>query len=329
MRVLFITQYDERGASSRCRVYQYLPHLAARGIKGEVVPRVPSTAELWRRAGAVDAVFLQKRLASLERLFLLRRRAPRLLFDFDDAIWLRRDDDGTVRPAPFRKRLRLAMSLRCADAVVAGNAYLSAYARRWNPNVTILPTPIDADYYATRPPPASVSSVSLGWVGHPDNFCYLQRLEPALAALAARWPNLSLRVVCSQPYRSRSICVENVPWSLKEEVANLQALDVGLMPLEDDPWTHGKCGYKALQYMAVGVPVVCSPVGMNQEIVVEGETGLLAADLHAWERQLSRLIESAELRHRLGAAGRQFVEQNYSLAAMAPRLADLLGPAGK
>jgi glycosyltransferase involved in cell wall biosynthesis len=329
MRVLFITQYDERGASSRCRVYQYLPHLAARGIEGEVVPRMPSAAELWRQAGDAQAVFLQKRLPSLEKLLLLRRRAPRLLFDFDDAIWLRRDDDGAVRPASLRKRLRLVMTLRFADAVVAGNQYLAAYARRWNPNVAVLPTPIDASYYATRPQPDSLSSPVLGWVGHPDNLCYLQRLEPALAALAGRCPELALRVICSEPYESPSIRVENVPWSLKEEVTNLQALDVGLMPLDDDRWTRGKCGYKALQYMAVGVPVVCSPVGMNQEIIVEGETGLLAGDLDAWERQLSRLIDSSELRQRLGAAGRQFVEQNYSLTSMAPRLADLLAPGGK
>ena len=101
-----------------------------------------SLPELWRRAGGMDAVFLQKRVPSLTQLLLLRRRVPRLLFDFDDAIWLRRDDDGTVRPASLRKRLRLVMTLHFADAVVAGNQFLAAYARRWNPNVAVLPTPL-------------------------------------------------------------------------------------------------------------------------------------------------------------------------------------------
>jgi glycosyltransferase involved in cell wall biosynthesis len=107
-------------------------------------------------------------------------------------------------------------------------------------------------------------------------------------------------------------------------VSNLQGFDIGLMPLEDDPWARGKCAYKALQYMAVGTPVVCSPVGMNCEVVQEDETGLLAADLDAWERQIARLIDSPELRERLGAAGRRTVEERYSLAALAPRLAALL-----
>jgi glycosyltransferase involved in cell wall biosynthesis len=337
MKVLFITQYDERGASSRCRVYQYLPLLAARGIEGEVTPRFPPFPELWRRAGAVDAVFLQKRVPSIPQLLVLRRRAPRLLFDFDDAIWLRSASAGPkARPARLRKRLRLAAALRLSDQVIAGNDYLAAYARRWNPRVAVLPTPVDLDYdgdMILQPADSrSDSSLvtghsslpSLGWVGHPSTLGYLRRLEPALGALAQRYPGLRLRVVCSEPYESAAIPVENVPWSLEQEVTNLRGFEIGLMPLEDDPWARGKCAYKALQYMAVGTPVVCSPVGMNLEVIQEGENGLLAGDLDAWERQLSRLIESPELRARLGAAGRRTVEQRYSLATLVPRLAERL-----
>lgn len=338
MKLLFLTQYDEQGASSRCRVYQYLPHLARRGIEGEVIPRLPSAGKLWRRANAVDGVFVQKRVPSLPRLLALRR-ARRLWFDFDDAIWLRRGADGKVRPASLRKRVRLAATLRLVDGVVAGNEYLAAYARRWNSRVTVLPTPIDSEYYSGQwivgsgqsgedPLPTThyplPTAVRLGWVGHPDNLCYLRRLEPAFAALAKRFPGLALRVVCSEPYASKALPVENISWTLADEVANLRAMEIGLMPLEDDPWTRGKCGYKALQYMAVGVPVVCSPVGMNTDIITEGENGLLAADLNDWERQLARLLHSPELRQRLGAAGRRSVEEQYSLAVMAERLAALL-----
>jgi glycosyltransferase involved in cell wall biosynthesis len=364
MKVLFITQYDEQGASSRCRVYQYLPHLAAQGIEGEVISRTPTAAELRQRAGAVAGVFLQKRVLPLTRLLALRRQTHRLWFDFDDAIWLRRADDGRVRLAPLHKRLRLAATLRLADGVIAGNEYLAAYARHWNPNITVLSTPIDSDYYAVRNGEPDLvwssghqvirSSLCLGWVGHPDNLCYLRRLEPALAAVARlkaaqggrtahgsecrvpgkdsseprtvvdHEPPLMLRVVCSEPFESAALPIENIPWSLAEEVANLRAFDIGLMPLEDDPWTRGKCGYKALQYMAVGVPSVCSPVGMNADIIMEDENGLLADSLPDWERQLTRLIESPELRRRLGEAGRRSVEQRYSLTALAPRLADVL-----
>jgi hypothetical protein len=341
MRVLFVTRYDERGASSRCRVYQYLPHLNARGIESEVVSWMPSAAELWQRAGEAEAVFLQKRVPTLAQLFLLRKRTPRLFFDFDDAIWLCRRRGGAVGPAGLRTRLRLPATLRLADVVVAGNTYLAAYARRWNPRVVVLPTPVDVDYYtmgcaASRgaKSPAAVrakghGAVCLGWVGDRSNLCYLRRLEPVLARLTCQYAELSLRVICSEPYASDAIPVENVRWSLADEVANLQGIDIGLMPLDDDPWTRGKCGYKALQYMAAGVPAVCSPVGMNAEIVTDGENGLLAEGPDAWERQLSRLIASPSLRQGLGAAGRRSVERTYSLSSLAPRLADLLGAAGQ
>jgi len=164
-------------------------------------------------------------------------------------------------------------------------------------------------------------------VGHPTNLCYLRRLEPVLARLGHRFPGLTLRVVCSEPFESEALTVENVPWSLIEEVSNLRRLDIGLMPLDDDPWTRGKCGYKALQYMAVGVPVVCSPVGMNSRIVTDGETGLLAADLNGWERQITRLLDSPSLRQQLGIAGQQAALQEYSLTRLAPRLAALLNSA--
>jgi glycosyltransferase involved in cell wall biosynthesis len=330
MKLLCITQYDERGASSRCRVYQYLPHLATRGIQAEVLSRFPSLTELGRRAAGVDAVLIQKRVPSLLQLLLLCRRGSRLLFDFDDAIWLRSASAGKpVRPARWQKRLRLAAALRLADQIIAGNDYLATYARRWTSRVTILPTPVDLDYYgAAGIRPSAVRSDSslplLGWVGHPSTLGYLRRLEPVLGALARRYPGLRLRVVCSEPYESAAIPVENITWSLEEEVANLRGFDIGLMPLEDDLWARGKCAYKALQYMAVGTPVVCSPVGMNRDVIQKDENGLLAGDLTGWEKQVARLIESPELRQRLGAAGRQTVEERYSLAALAPRLAALL-----
>ena len=345
MRVLFITQFDEKGACSRCRVYQYLSYLKAQGIEGEVCPQYPPGTALWRKARAVDAVFIQRRVPSVEQLFLLRRRAPRLLFDFDDAIWLRAPSRGSVRPAPLGRRLRLAATLRLADCVVAGNDYLAAYARRWNARVAILPTPVDLEYYAGDRRQATADSpvlagirssghqvirssphqpLRLGWVGHPSNLPYLRRLEPSLASLSRRYPWLRLRVVCSEPYESEVIPVENVVWSLEDEVANLRSFDIGLMPLEEEAWARGKCSYKALQYMAVGVPVVLSPVGMNAAVVREGENGLLAAKLGAWERQIARLVESPELRQRLGSAGQRSVAEAYSLAVTAPRLAALL-----
>jgi glycosyltransferase involved in cell wall biosynthesis len=340
MRVLFLTQFDERGASSRCRVYQYLPGLRERGIEASALPRMPPARELARLARGVDAVCVQKRRLPLAHLLHLRRAATALLFDFDDAIWLQRRPDRSVRPAPAVKRLRLAAILRLSHRVIAGNRYLEAYARRFSRSVTVLPTPVDLGRFAPArgsglgarcnsryvdpepraPSPEPGAAVRLGWVGHADNLVYLRDLEPVFRRLAREFPELTLRVVSSQAYRESALPVENVTWSLEQESACFGGFDVGLMPLSDDPWSRGKCAYKALEYMAAGLPAVCSPVGMNREVVRDGETGFLAGDPAAWEDALRRLIRDPALRARMGEAGRAAVAASYSLPLMADRL---------
>lgn len=338
MRVLFLTQFDERGASSRCRVYQYLPALRERGIEASALPQMPPARELARLARGVDAVCVQKRRLPLVHLLHLRRAATALLFDFDDAIWLQRRPGRGVRPAPAVKRLRLAAILRLCDRVIAGNCYLEAYARRFSHSVTVLPTPVDLSRFAPAPgsglrAPSESSpvhpgarslepgaAVRLGWVGHADNLVYLRDLEPVFRSLVREFPELTLRVVSSQAYRESALPVENVIWSLEQESACFGGFDVGLMPLSDDAWSRGKCAYKALEYMAAGLPAVCSPVGMNQEVVRDGETGFLAGDLAAWEDALRRLIRDPALRARMGEAGRAAVAARYSLPLMTDRL---------
>jgi glycosyltransferase involved in cell wall biosynthesis len=338
MRVLFLTQFDERGASSRCRVYQYLPGLRERGIEASALPQMPPARELARLARDVDAVCVQKRRLPLAHLLHLRRAAAALLFDFDDAIWLQRRPDRSVRPAPAVKRLRLAAILRLSHRVIAGNRYLEAYARRFSRSVTVLPTPVDLGRFApalgsrlsalgeagpSQPRAESGeprAAVRLGWVGHADNLVYLRDLEPVFRSLAREFPELTLRVVSSQPYRESALPVENVTWSLDQESACFGGFDVGLMPLSDDPWSRGKCAYKALEYMAAGLPAVCSPVGMTREVVRDGETGFLAGDPAAWEDALRRLIRDPALRARMGEAGRAAVGECYSLPLMADRL---------
>jgi glycosyltransferase involved in cell wall biosynthesis len=339
MRVLFLTQFDERGASSRCRVYQYLPGLRERGIEATALAELPPVRELVRSARAAEVVYVQKRRLPLPLLLRLRRAATALVFDFDDAIWLQCRPGGGVRPAPAVKRLRLAAILRLADRVVAGNRYLEAYARRFSRSVTVLPTPVDLGRFSrsaqltvhSAQPEHSPSSpcavrrelcaVKLGWVGHADNLPYLRDLEPVFHRLAGEFPGLTLRVVSSAPYRESALPVENVTWSLACESACFSDFEIGLMPLPDDPWTRGKCSYKALEYMAAGLPAVCSPVGMNRDVVRDGETGFLAGDAAAWVDALRRLIREPALRARMGAAGREAVSACYALPLMTDRLA--------
>jgi glycosyltransferase involved in cell wall biosynthesis len=338
MRVLFLTQFDERGASSRCRVYQYLPGLRERGIEATALADLPPARELVRSARDVDVVYVQKRRLPLPLLARLRRAAAALVFDFDDAIWLQCRPGRGVRPAPVAKRLRLAAQLRLSDRVVAGNSYLAAYAARFSRSVTVLPTPVDLSRFAPAPAsrlPAPGSNdlrspgawsrepgaaVRLGWVGHADNLVYLRDLEPAFRSLAREFPELSLHVVSSAPYRESALPVDNVTWSLEREASCFGGFDIGLMPLPDDLWTRGKCAYKALEYMAAGLPAVCSPVGMNREVIRDEETGFLAAGPAAWADALRRLIRDPQLRARMGEAGRAAVRANYALPLMTDRL---------
>jgi glycosyltransferase involved in cell wall biosynthesis len=331
MRVLFLTQFDERGASSRCRVHQYLPGLRERGIEASALAALPPAGDLARLARSVDVVYVQKRRLPLSLLVRLRRAAAALVFDFDDAIWLQCRSGRAVRPAPLVKRLRLAALLRLSDRVVAGNSYLAAYARRFSRSVTILPTPVDVGRFAPAYRPVAPSPTrpvaTLGWVGHPDNLGYLRDLEPAFRGLVGEFPELTLQVVSSAPYGESALRVENVAWSLAGASSCFQGFDVGLMPLPDDPWTRGKCAYKALEYMAAGLPTVCSPVGMTRDVIRDGETGFLAAGPAAWEEALRRLIGDPALRARMGQAGRAAVQACYSLSLMTDRLAEELARA--
>ena len=331
MRALFLAELGPESAASRCRVFQYLPALAREGIEAEVVAGMPSWRTLASKAAAADVVVLQRRALPAARLALLHSRARRLVFDLDDAIWLRRRrGDGAVVPVRLPRRLRLDATVRIADGVVAGNDYLAAWARARNARaaISVLATPVDVDRFgdggagATDVP--ADGRLRLGWVGGGDNLVYLRRIEPALAALHARDPGVVLRVVSNRRFETSAIPVENVPWSLEREVENLRAAQIGLMPLDDDPWTRGKCAYKALQFMAAGVPVVCSPVGMARDVVADGRTGFLCADGAAWESALRSLASSPELRARVGAAGRAFAAREYALANLAPRLAAFL-----
>jgi glycosyltransferase involved in cell wall biosynthesis len=164
----------------------------------------------------------------------------------------------------------------------------------------------------------------LGWVGHSDNLPYLERLDGVLGEIARRRPDTRLVVVADRPPRLAGIEVEFRRWRLEDEVSCFGGIGVGLMPLDDGPWTRGKCAFKALQYMALGIPTVASPVGMNREVIRDGETGLLPADEQAWVAALERLLAEPAFAARIGAAGRRTVEQRYALDVVSRRLVEIL-----
>lgn len=329
LRVLFIPITGERGASSRYRLYQYLPFLERFSIL-PFVARIPSRGlvakwvgllRVLKLAPQVEVVFLQKRALDPRVLRLILALNDRLIYDFDDALYAPESPANPSWEIRSKTKRNLVAILRESKLVIGGNENLAAYARQHNSNVLVIPTALDTDRWRPREQTASEKLV-LGWVGNSENLRYLQTLEGVFSRLASRYARrVVLRVVSGKPYSSHSpLRVDNRAWALHTELEDLQSFHIGLSPLTDDEWTRGKCGFRALQYMALATPVVASPVGVNRGIVSDGVNGFLAATEEEWFDKLSRLIEDQELRSRLGRGGRNTVEEGYSLSVNLPRL---------
>jgi glycosyltransferase involved in cell wall biosynthesis len=217
------------------------------------------------------------------------------------------------------RRLRFARTVRQSVLFIAGNRFLWSQAPRKMPTL-IQPTPVDADRYAPKTE-IPERGRAVGWIGTASNLPYLSVVSAALADLAARRGDLVFRVIGPEPPPIPGVEVVRVPWSEAGESAALRELDVGIAPLTDDPWSRGKCSFKALQYMAAGIPVVASPIGMNADVVADGVTGYHAGGAREWTSYLDRLLSGPVLRESMGRAGRRRVERLYDVAVLGPRLA--------
>jgi len=317
VKVLFLTRTGPRGPSSRYRVYQLLPLLT--GIEAVVSPAIEdSLRATWQRrradldrVGEFDAVFVQKGVfpglsSGFERRFAAKKP---LIFDFDDAMWLPRVGGSRVARVLHRERA-VQDVLRCAAAVIAGNDYLADYASRFNRNVTVVPTAIDTAKYP------SGASATVGWIGSRTTLPYLKPLKPVFQKLG-----IVPRVIAAGDPGFR---VDFRPWTLETELAELAQIGIGVSPLPDAPWERGKCAVKALQYMACGIPVVASPVGVHHQIIQHGVNGYLAGAPVEWESYLRELIANTALRQQLGNAGRALVQQRYDIHQAAARVASVL-----
>jgi len=207
--------------------------------------------------------------------------------------------------------------------VIVGNSYLRDYALKFNPNVTVIPTVIDTKRYRPREQYEFRGKPVIGWVGLAYNLSYLVRLRGALLKLRKEVGDFELRIICSRPLKMDGVRTSFKRWSYEDEVVDIRGFDIGIMPLPDDEWARGKCGLKLLQYMACGVPVVASPVGVNTEIIRDGKNGFLARNEEEWIKKLSLLLRDEESRRQMGKAGRRTVQTRYSLRLWGPRLAGL------
>ena len=210
-----------------------------------------------------------------------------------------------------------------ADTVVAGNEYLhDRAAAAGSKRIEIIPTVVDLDRYPQPAPRASGRAVRIGWIGSPNTAKYLKIIAPVIERLAAEY-TIDCVAVGARADQVAGTPIRAERWQEEFEVDILSQFDIGIMPLEDTPWEQGKCGYKLIQYMACGMPVVASPVGVNKELVVQGRNGFLAASAEHWYSALRELIDNESLRNRMAAEGRQRIELKYNLQRQLPRLVSI------
>ncbi len=265
--------------------------------------------------------------AIFEKLLSMSRAA--LIFDFDDAIWLNDTSESNKNLSWLKSSAKTAKIARLANVVTVGNSFLADYARQSNPNVVIVPTAIDTDAYKYR---GAVDSepVMIGWIGSTTTLKHFQNAIPALTAIKQKYGNrVNFKVIVDVDCEVPELGLKSTKWRKDTEVEELNKVDIGIMPLPDDRWSCGKCGFKGIQYMALGIATVMSPVGVNTDIIEHGVNGFLASTDSEWIDCLSQLIESVELRQRLGKAARKTIDERYSVRSQQGNLLNAILLAGK
>jgi glycosyltransferase involved in cell wall biosynthesis len=324
MKALFLIQGWEV-AASRYRVLQYLPYLNSKGVDASVslYPRtLRENFQFFKNLPKYDIVFLQRKRFTQPRLRWLRKRAKKIVYDFDDSVMYR--NSKARDPISSSRRKRFAQMIKNSDFVIAGNEFLKEQVLPYHSNVETIPSPIDQDRYGAKDYGIKKEKVTLGWIGDHGSIHYLEKMRPIFEGIGGRYPHAELKIVCDTFLDCDRMKVIKKQWSPEEEVADLQGFDIGLMPLVDDPWSWGKCGLKIIQYQGVGVPVVCTPVGINRDLVQDGVNGFYAMTPGEWEKKLSILIDDPALREKMGREGRRRVLENFTLQACAPRLFSIL-----
>jgi glycosyltransferase involved in cell wall biosynthesis len=349
IRVLALVPYPaQRAPGQRFRIEQWAPLMAQAGVSVEISPFLdPGMMDVLHTGGrfvtkafgVIDGygqrardlhrlkdydVAYVYREATLGRTTWVERRVSGqlpLVYDFDDAIYLPATSAANARLSFLKDPGKAANICAMAADVTVGNAHLAEYARARAKSVTVIPSTIDTAAYVPQPHATGPRPV-IGWTGSATTVGYLEALKPALRRLRTQL-DFELRVIGAD-FDDDALDVRRVPWRAASEVEDLRELDIGLMPLADDEWSRGKCGMKALQYMALEIPPVVSPVGVNATMVRDGVNGRHARTDDEWVARLLELGRDAEKRRQLGREARRTVEQEYSAAVHAPRMAKVL-----
>ncbi|MEX1026541.1 MAG: glycosyltransferase family 4 protein [Candidatus Paceibacterota bacterium] len=345
LKVLLLSRYGRTGASSRVRSYIYTSLLAEQGItvvakplfSDQYIARINAGEQhLYTRiarwylarffllvtAWRYDLVWIEKELfpwfpATAE--VLLNAMGVGYVVDYDDAVFHRYDTHPS-RFVRFFLGRKIDRVMKHARAVIVGNEYLAARARQAGADrVLVIPSVVDGGKHRLTQKPKSSSAFRIGWLGSPTTVPHLESALPILRELCAEY-SMQLVIVGAEKQTIKNMPVEYRVWSEETETDDVKTFDIGVMPLPDDHWERGKCGYKLIKYMACGLPVVASPVGMNAEIVDEGVNGFLASTPKEWRTAILALYNDPALRTRMGRWGFEKVHERYTIQLMAPRL---------
>ena len=334
----------KRSPSQRYRFEQYLPFLEMHGYSFEfsyllneqddvlfyskgnflakifiLIKSIFIRLKDWRRFGKFNIIFIQREASFLGTSFFEKRAcasSARVIFDFDDSIWLADTSPGNKKWEWIKQPEKFYTNVTHANLVIAGNNYLANKAKAYNKNTIIIPTTIDTDIHIPKPEYKNKATLCIGWSGSISTIKHFELLLPVLIRLKTEYgERIKFKLVGDAHYKNQELPIEAVHWSEKTEVEDLNSFDIGLMPLMNDEWSNGKCGLKGLSYMACGVPTIMSPVGVNKDIIRHAENGFLAETEQDWYNLISQLIGNKELREQIGKTGRLTVLEKYSVAA--------------
>jgi glycosyltransferase involved in cell wall biosynthesis len=356
IRVLFLVHHPVEDGSSRYRIYQFLPLLKQWGFECEVRPfSTPRLFKAIREGGSWLAKLLPTLSCTFRRAFDIRQaadfdlvvihreafpffapfaermvlhRQPKVVFGLDDAIYVGHDHKMYKYSWLYKFKYGSGLNevLERSQLVMAGSQTIAEHVLQYNPRVVVIPTVVDLDKYPYKLPEENADGViTVGWYGSDSTSPYLRHLLPGLLRLADANPGrVRFRFFGDHRLDIPLPSTEISPFRLETEIQDLQSIDIGIMPLPDTEWTRAKCAFKAIQYMALGIPAVVSPIGMSGDLVRNDFNGLHANDAEEWFSQLHRLVNDLQLRRRLATAGRRTIEDYYSLRKWGPYFADCL-----
>lgn len=351
LKVLFLTRYPVEGASSRYRVYQYIPQLESMGLSCEVKSFMDkpmyqlsftpghSLKKIWmtmkatiRRLMALsayrnyDIIYMQRELFPFAPPWLekfLHRRGAVLFYDFDDALFIKKPSRYNPLATLFRSPSKTLEIFRLVDCVVAGNDWLRDKARAEGAYAETVEVAEDTQRILMHPGHSNDRQVTIGWLGSKSTVKYLKLIEPVLKSIANEHPGVRFEIVGGGEFEMPGVPWVHTEWSMESELEALQRFDIGLMPLPSEDWANGKSGGKARTYMAAGVVPICSAIGYNLKLISHTQNGYLCTTNEEWYAAIDEAIRDAEIRQRVAEAARGEVERKFSVAGQALKIRNL------